>query len=276
MKRLLFVFALLLGGVVSAQPIPRPGGGNTFSKTIVSNVSASGMGLILTNVGAKICFNGASCTDYLRDDGAGQLQFGAALTSPMASGSAAMKLNGGAYICFNQDYVTPCLGSRVGEDGFGGMNIGARFGVTIDPGSLTAPINLQEGPVIIGNAENSNLKISPNNAGTPILIITQGTNVGVNITPNGTGAFSLNSAFDPVPAVHGSQTTASQSIEYGTKALTGGTGTVTFATAFSVAPVCVCDDSSAVTSAQCATSGSVLTITGTGTDSVRYICIGAK
>lgn len=87
---------------------------------------------------------------------------------------------------------------------------------------------------------------------------------------------SFTSAGNPVPAVHSTQTAAPVATEFGTKVLSGGAGTVTFSTAFSSAPVCTCTDQTAANATKCSTSASVLTVAGTSTDTVAWICLGAK
>lgn len=60
----------------------------------------------------------------------------------------------------------------------------------------------------------------------------------------------------------------------GTKTLSGGAGTVTFAAAYTAAPVCACTDQTAANAVKCSTSTSALTIAGTTTDVIAYVCIG--
>lgn len=61
----------------------------------------------------------------------------------------------------------------------------------------------------------------------------------------------------------------------GTATLAGGTVTVTFPSpGYNSAPVCTANDTTATNAVKTATSATVLTITGTGTDTIAYICAG--
>jgi hypothetical protein len=60
----------------------------------------------------------------------------------------------------------------------------------------------------------------------------------------------------------------------GTKTLAAGSGTVTFTRAYANAPVCVATDTTAVNAVQAATSTTALTLTGTSTDVIAYMCAG--
>jgi hypothetical protein len=56
--------------------------------------------------------------------------------------------------------------------------------------------------------------------------------------------------------------------------LSGGTQTYTFSATYATAPVCTATDTTAANVVKASASTTVLTITGTGTDVVSYICIG--
>jgi hypothetical protein len=56
--------------------------------------------------------------------------------------------------------------------------------------------------------------------------------------------------------------------------LSGGMQTYTFSATHATAPVCTATDTTAVNAVQASASTTVLTVTGTGTDVVSYICIG--
>lgn len=59
--------------------------------------------------------------------------------------------------------------------------------------------------------------------------------------------------------------------EYGQATLSGGTKTITFSTAYTVAPIAVCTDTSATaTVVGCHTTTTTLVINGTGTDVINY------
>lgn len=80
----------------------------------------------------------------------------------------------------------------------------------------------------------------------------------------------------PVPFVHRAQTAVAQAIEFGSTALSSGAATATFARAFTAAPKCICQDTTAAATVQCSTSTTTLTLAnGTGTDSITWFCIGA-
>lgn len=78
----------------------------------------------------------------------------------------------------------------------------------------------------------------------------------------------------PLPFVHAGNTTAQQSFERGTQALTAGAATVTFGNAYAANPYCVCTDQTATAAVKCSTSTTTLTIAGTSTDTIAYICLG--
>jgi hypothetical protein len=61
----------------------------------------------------------------------------------------------------------------------------------------------------------------------------------------------------------------------GTVALSGGTATVTFPTAFSSAPVCVATDQTAIAAIKIVPSATNVVITeSSGTDTIAWICVG--
>lgn len=60
----------------------------------------------------------------------------------------------------------------------------------------------------------------------------------------------------------------------GTKTLSGGAGTVTFATAFASAPVCTANDQTAANAVKVTTTTTTVVFAGTTTDVVGYICVG--
>jgi hypothetical protein len=74
------------------------------------------------------------------------------------------------------------------------------------------------------------------------------------------------------PQPHLLQTAASQWA--GTLALSSGTATFTFPTAYTSTPVCVATDTTAVAAVKAAATTTTLTLTGTGTDAVSFICVG--
>jgi len=61
----------------------------------------------------------------------------------------------------------------------------------------------------------------------------------------------------------------------GTVALTAGTATVTFPTAYNSAPVCTANGTSAIVTVRVQTSATALTLSqSSGTDKIAYICVG--
>lgn len=68
--------------------------------------------------------------------------------------------------------------------------------------------------------------------------------------------------------------TASNTDLGGLITLSGGTGTYTFAGTYTSAPVCTASDKTAANAVGVSTSTTVLTLTGTSTDVINYICIG--
>lgn len=60
---------------------------------------------------------------------------------------------------------------------------------------------------------------------------------------------------------------------YGASTLAGGTKAITFATAFTAAPLCFAVDTTAANAIKTSTSTTVLTVTGTTTDTFNYFCL---
>lgn len=83
------------------------------------------------------------------------------------------------------------------------------------------------------------------------------------------------------PVVHGSGTVA-QAMESGASAMIAGSLPVTFGTAFSAAPSCVCTHVNTTNSNPCvigvapSTSGVTFAVTSGSTDVVNWLCMGAK
>lgn len=130
----------------------------------------------------------------------------------------------------------------------------------------------------VGHGYANALTISGSAAASPVTLTATGsdTNISVNNVPKGSG--SLRNNGDPMPGVHAAQTTAQISIEFGTATLVAGSKAVTFATAFSIAPKCTCSDTSGSVLA-CVHGGAsttAVTFSGISTDSVDWICIGAR
>lgn len=83
-----------------------------------------------------------------------------------------------------------------------------------------------------------------------------------------------------VPVVHGTGT-AAQAIESGAAAMTGGALAISFTTAFAAAPKCVCSHVNAVPiscgiSTAPSTSAVTFAVPAGGTDTIDYVCIGAR
>lgn len=68
--------------------------------------------------------------------------------------------------------------------------------------------------------------------------------------------------------------TASNTDLAGAVTLVAGTGTYTFAQAYTSAPICVATDTTAAAAVRASTTTTVLTLTGTGTDVISYHCVG--
>jgi len=68
--------------------------------------------------------------------------------------------------------------------------------------------------------------------------------------------------------------TASNTDLAGTLTLVGGTITRTFSKSYTSAPICVATDTTATNAVQTSVTTTVLTINGTSTDAVSYICMG--
>jgi hypothetical protein len=60
----------------------------------------------------------------------------------------------------------------------------------------------------------------------------------------------------------------------GVVTLSTGAGTHSFTTAYTSAPVCVCTDQTSAAAVQCSTSTTTLTVAGTGSDAIAYMCLG--
>ncbi len=107
-----------------------------------------------------------------------------------------------------------------------------------------------------------------------------GTNDLVSVTTAGAmdTASTISSNLLKVPVVHGSGT-AAQAIESGSGAATAATLAVTFGTAFATAPNCVCADTNAVPvpcGISVAADTTSVSFKAVGTDTIQWICIGAR
>lgn len=60
---------------------------------------------------------------------------------------------------------------------------------------------------------------------------------------------------------------------YGTKTLSAGAGTVTFATAFTAAPICFGTDQTAANAVKISTTTTAATFAGTTSDVIAYFCL---
>lgn len=68
--------------------------------------------------------------------------------------------------------------------------------------------------------------------------------------------------------------TASNTDLAGQLTLAAGSATYTFAASYTSAPICVATDTTAVNAVKAGVTTTVLTITGTGTDVINYVCVG--
>jgi hypothetical protein len=68
--------------------------------------------------------------------------------------------------------------------------------------------------------------------------------------------------------------TSSNSDLAGQVTLSGGTGSYSFANGYATAPICVATDTTAKNATQVVATSTTLTINGTGTDVIDYICVG--
>jgi hypothetical protein len=99
---------------------------------------------------------------------------------------------------------------------------------------------------------------------------------------SGTGGINMHSAGGAVTTTWGAggafaplQLTQLTANNYaGTLTLSGGVATRTFATAYNNPPICTGSDSTANNSVKVTTTATTISMTGTGTDVINYICVG--
>lgn len=70
--------------------------------------------------------------------------------------------------------------------------------------------------------------------------------------------------------------TTQQYTEFGTVTLSTGAGTATFAPAYSSTPNCVCSDATAAAAVKCSQTATTITVAGTGSDNVSWLCVGPQ
>lgn len=143
---------------------------------------------------------------------------------------------------------------------------GAVFG-----GQVQSTVTTGTAPLIIASTTNvPNLNASSLNGATfaaPGPIGSGTPSTGAFTTVNATSA-----TFSGAPSIITG--TASNTDLAGKVTLSTGSGTYTFAGTYATAPVCVATDTTAVNAVKAATSTTVLTLTGTGSDVIAYHCIG--
>lgn len=259
---------------------PKPTSGIIFGAQYHSNGSLASGGAITVyktnttsnNVAFEMGLHarpaGGSVTEYVHITSAGNVGLEAT--------SAKLCLDGYA-TCGN--WVSKISGDRV--------NLQSTFGFKMFGGGAfnENPLEVRDMPLQIGSSGANYWDIRGSTTTNPLLATATGSdsNISINIIPKGTGALKNNS--DPVPAVHASQSTAQQSIEFGAATLDGATPaavTVTFATAFSAAPKCQCTTIDSTGAENCtlnaAPGTSSVTFNGgaASTKVIDWFCIGAR
>lgn len=105
--------------------------------------------------------------------------------------------------------------------------------------------------------------------GSPSPVIQNGTLTWTSDGLNGTGWH--------IPVVNTTSlrtATALNSDAAGQIVLSGGTGSYTFSGSYATPPVCTASDTSAKNAVRVSTTKTGLTVTGTGSDTINYICVG--
>lgn len=236
MRRLLLI--ALLPGLALAQSTPRncTPGYNCTAKSFISSVASDAHAAEFPSA-SYLCMDGSTCSNSLRYDNAGSL---------IASGSVVVRL------ASNRTEVDTVL--KVGGQTNNALTVtGRTTGTAVD----------------MSTSGNDGLTITADGG----ITINPGAGPGLKIA---TDAYANNT--NPIPAIHATNHSVATSLEYGTQALTTGAATVTFGTAFSAAPVCVCGDqaNTAALVTRCNATTTVLTLAGTGSDTIGYHCFGNK
>lgn len=181
----------------------------------------------------------------------------------LARPASADVVNG--YVRKAGDYMSGTLQSLVasGKDAFSVKVRGARFRIGTGTNSYLE--------------EDSSARIhSPTSFASDGSFLTGGGNfTALNAAVNFLDVNSYKAPF-VAPAA-----TAAQIIQFGSVALSGGTASVTFASAgvaFGAAPNCQCTDTAATAAAaNCnGASTTTLTVKGSGTDTINWFCIGQR
>lgn len=234
-------------------------------------LKASGCLLLVMLLGVAIAPSGSVLAAVKRSVNS----FEQAITSSVASGSNFISANQGAKACLNKDHASACT-TYVEDDGGGGLKLAGRFGATIDPGTTGATTAIYQGTFTVDSSYGHALRVVGTASGEgPVTLTATGINTNINLIPSDAGVVASNG--DPIPSVHASQTGTAISIEFGTKTLTTGAGTATFATAFSSTPVCTLGNTSGNAGVQAVPSTSQLVFSnGSGTNAIGWTCIGPK
>jgi hypothetical protein len=127
-----------------------------------------------------------------------------------------------------------------------------------------------QGGLTQGQASTGNIVIGYDQSnGSPGPVIENGTLTWTSDGLNGTGWH--------IPVVNTTSlrtATAVNTDAAGQIVLSGGSGSYTFSGSYTIPPICTANDTSARSAVMVSTTNTSLTVTGTGSDTINYICVG--
>ncbi len=206
-----------------------------------------------------------------------------AITSSQASGSNALALTtSGARIDLGAGSLDYIKSDGTGIVAGDGTSVGSQFAAyqvntfNIVAQSTTAQFQFAS-PITAASATAGNSAFEFNTSNTldnsdALLEVNNNGSNKASVFGNGDASFA-GTATVAAAAVTGnlaaSTFSTGNTATSGTKTLSGGTGTVTVTSGAR----CVCTNTSAATAVRCSVSGTTLTVTGSGTDTIAYFCM---
>ena len=255
-----------------------------------------GVGNVPSYSSQATCGAGQPCTPASVTTGTGTFNvvdagavYTSVLTTPVVDAGTVIVATGNN-LCLDGPTCSVAIMNNTGQMVFSAPVAGGRF-----PGSLTA-----QGTTTLGSAFADYITIvgAAEGNGTTITAASSGANSPITITPKGAGklvttgvtatvsasSFAAGTQIDSRLLVMDNNGGNQQACLWGSKALSGGSGAVTFGTAFSQAPYCDCTHVNTTNSNACVissagtptTTGVTFSVTSGGTDVIHWRCCGDK
>lgn len=197
----------------------------------------------------------------------------------------------GNNLCLDGPTCSVAIMNNTGQMVFSAPVAGGRF-----PGTLTA-----QGTTTLGSAFADYITIAGASAGNgaTITAVSSGANSPVNVVPKGTANFTVSTGVTATGAASSfaAGTTIATRLPvldnnggnqqvclWGTKAMSGGSGSITFGTAFGASPICTCTHVNTTNANACnissagtpSTTAVTFAVTSGGTDVIHWMCCGDK